>query len=319
MGVKVRPWPDGHYVVIHIAGKRFTKKFESEKTARDAADWMRERIQVMGLDGLRVFSDRLHRCRVVFFRDYAAEWLKTAKHSDLKGSTVGRYESSVNHQLLPSFGGLSLDEIDYSRLKAFCLEKAGGDSPLSRDSIRLAMVAMRQILSEAKREGLIETNPVEHLTKFYGKKASKEPDPLASAELAALETVFAEKFPEYYEFFLLAWKTGLRFGEQRALYWSDVDLRSRHLLIRRNWPANQSIGTPKTSSSVRKVDLAASLIPVLKGLRARRKSEALADAREMGDWVFLDKGEPIDHSRLSKRIWRRACSAAEVRWRSWHQ
>jgi integrase len=57
--------------------------------------------------------------------------------------------------------------------------------------------------------------------------------------------------------------TGLRIGELIALQWDDVDLGRRQLHVRRIWSANR-LTTPKTTHSLRVVDLPPRLVDLLR-------------------------------------------------------
>ena len=318
MSVKVRRWKDGWYVVVHMKGRRKVKKFRDEASARAFADHLTAYLKIHGEEGLRLLG-REPKPDAWTFQKYADKWLKEIQASNLKPSTIDRYASSLKVHLTPFFGRLHLKDIDYALLKNFCLEKA---KEKSRHSVRLMIAALRVVLKEAVREGLIPANPVTSLGKFFGTRSEgrEQPDPFTRSEISDILEKISERWPEYSEWVLCAVRTGLRFGEQRALKWEDIDFRKRVIHVRRNWPVNQDLTTPKTRSGIRQVDMSPELSQALQRLRSRRKAQYLSLGKpEIPDWVFLSKrGGPIHHRNLMRRVWRRALSAAQVRYRHWH-
>ena len=318
MSVKVRRWKDGWYVVVHMRGRRKVKKFQDEPSARAFADHLTAYLKIHGEEGLKLLG-RKPKPEAWTFERYAGKWLKEIQASSLKPSTIDRYASSLKVHLIPFFGRLHLEDINYALLKNFCLEKANSSS---RHGVRLMISALRVVLKEAGREGLIPANPVTSLGKFFGTRTAgrEQPDPFTRSEIADILEKISERSPEYYEWVLCALRTGLRFGEQRALKWEDIDFRRRVIHVRRNWPVGQAMTTPKTRAGIRQVDMSPELTQTLRKLRTRRKTRYLSmGTPEIPEWVFLSKSDrTIHHRNLMRRIWRRALAAAQVRYRHWH-
>lgn len=108
------------------------------------------------------------------------------------------------------------------------------------------------------------------------------------------------------------WKpfwTGLRTSELIALEWSDVNLRQKTVFIRRVRTRTGDKDRPKTSSSIRQVEL---LPPALDALRSQKKITPENGA------IFLNPstGEPWTHDGpLRKTAWKQTLIKAEVRYR----
>jgi integrase len=305
MSVKVRQWPSGDwYVVIHHRRRRYTKRCKSHAEALELSDAMAARLEVLGTGGLKALSGPEPQ-RVVTFETYAAEtWLPQVKAAGLAYTTIRRYESSLTNHLIPAFGRMELAEITYRRVKGLCVEKA---QTLSRDSVRLILAPLRLILKEAVHDGLLEVNPVQGLGRYTRKptlEENHEIEPFTPAELNRLLETAGQFRPRYYEFLLLLARTGLRFGEARALEWSDFDLDQRKLHVKRNWPASGKLTVPKTKKSRRTVDLSPQTVQALRGLRARRNEEALKKRKTLQGWVFLSAiGQPVMYSSFRRRTW----------------
>ena len=107
--------------------------------------------------------------------------------------------------------------------------------------------------------------------------------------------------------YVLALTTGLRRGELLGLRWTDVDLNSRQLHVRR---ALQRVGgklrfvEPKTSTSVRVVVVPKLAVRHLAQHRARQDAERLArgSAWRDHDLVFASsRGTPIEPRNVNRR------------------
>ncbi len=319
MTVKVRKWKDGYYVVAHFNKKRKAKKFESEADAEKFAEDLRAHIRIHGTEAYKLLTQK-RSPESASFRRYSARWLAEAKKTNLKHSTLQRYESCLKTHLAPYFGRLDVDQIDYTLMKQFCLEKQKDNS---KHGVRLMVATMRVILREAQREGLIQANPATQLGQYFGTRTEGRAEmmPFNRKELTALLGVIQSRWPEYYEFVLCAARTGMALGEQRGLWWEDVDFQRKLIHVRRSWSYGRPITTPKTRSRIRKVDMSRELGTALKALRSRRKAEHLRMGRKgkLSEWVFLSKeGRPIHPPNFMRRVWYPAQGAANVTPRNWH-
>ena len=105
----------------------------------------------------------------------------------------------------------------------------------------------------------------------------KEPrtdiDPLGPEEISA----FLAACPAWWRpYFSVAFWTGARPNEMAALKWGDVDAHGGRFRIRAG-PYRGVESTPKTTSSVRDVDM---LFPVADALRALRAQQASARLKQ---------------------------------------
>jgi len=85
---------------------------------------------------------------------------------------------------------------------------------------------------------------------------------------------------QYRNFFVIAFFTGMRFGEMSALKWQNVDFKLGVIKVRETRVRGEE-GSPKTKRSIRDVTM---LTRVVEALRDQRKY-----AIEKGEYVFLNQ------------------------------
>jgi len=208
MTVKVRKWNGSWFVVAHYGGQRKTKKCKNQDEAERLARRIEAQLEVLGPEAFRKFGRR--GSSLPTFSKYATKWLREARTTDRKETTLKLYTGAIRNHLGPCLGKITLDEVSYPILKALCIEL---QPSLSRESIRGIIGVARLIMKEAEREGLIANNPVKDLGRYFGKqKAVRPPDPFSVGELADI-IKNASHWDHYKEFIILSAKTGLRFGD----------------------------------------------------------------------------------------------------------
>ena len=108
-----------------------------------------------------------------------------------------------------------LDTIDYKAVKGFILELKSRyclskPKPLSKNSIRNILAALRLILAEAEADGHIKGNPAANkkLSQFYRTAGRKEEiNPFTISEVHQLEAIFRDKYPWYYALVVCLFRT----------------------------------------------------------------------------------------------------------------
>lgn len=98
-----------------------------------------------------------------------------------------------------------------------------------------------------------------------------------------------ERFPQGSSFYIplqIAFNTGMRGGEVTALQWDDIDLENkiihvRHTLISKGKEGFE-LGTPKTESSYRKINIGDTLTKVLREHKKLQKEMKL----KFGEWYI---------------------------------
>jgi len=236
----------------------------------------------------------------LLFGELAIEWIKI-KEKEIKSSTLRDYRSSMNYHILPLFGNTPIEDIGYRDIKRFVANLS-----CSSKRINNVLVPLRSLFEYAHLSGFIEKNPM-HLVKSV--RAGK-PDihPLSMEEVNLL---LEKVSPRYKNFFIVAFFTGMRFGEMSALKWKNVDFKLDVIKIRETRVRGEE-GMPKTKRSVRDIKI---LPPVVEALRDQRKC-----TMGKSEYVFLNQyGLPLLPDTVNEVIWKPALKKAGLEPRSLYQ
>jgi integrase len=275
MGVKVRKHKGIWYVFIDHLGRRKAKKVGS----REAAEKVRREIEArLALGDLGFMNKETQRPPT--FAEYADTWLKYHADRHLKPSTAHFYREFLGIYVRPSFGQCRLDEIPREAVKSWVAQLAARG--LARNTLRLAVSALRVVLNAAIEDGFISANPARRLGRLVkAEKPENEASALAPEEVDTFLQAVKAHYPNQYPFFLTALRAGLREGELLALRWGDIQFgqendSNRYILVQRNYDRrSHKFLTPK-SKKPRRVDLSRELRQVLLELRDQRLLEAFS-------------------------------------------
>ena len=90
---------------------------------------------------------------------------------------------------------------------------------------------------------------------------------------------FDFKEGDYVEFFLCAFRTGMRLGELLGLKWRDIDWNQKFIRVERSYKRGRFDKTK--TGRVRRVDMSNQLSVSLKNLLVKRKKEALKKEKQV--------------------------------------
>ena len=150
---------------------------------------------------------------------------------------------------------------------------------MAKDSIRLILAALSVLYSDAVEKEIVLKNPTIGMGKFYRQapKIHEEIEPLTEEEVVQLLEASLKYAPDQYPLFLCALHTGMRSGELAGLRWGDIDWNGKFIEVRRNFVRGK-LGTLKTKSGRRRVDLSDELIETLS--RLADKAGGSAESRQ---------------------------------------
>ena len=150
-------------------------------------------------------------------------WIDTFKRN-CRNTTIVEYKG-IYKSIKQELGWRKLQT-----LEPVILQKVLND--LKSDNQRkMVKTILSDILDKAKRNGLISKNPAKNLITQIDNEYPKEQRVLSIQETE----LFLEysKESRYYNLFVVALETGMRIGELKALYWSDIDFSRRALWVKK--------------------------------------------------------------------------------------
>ena len=243
------------------------------------------------------------------FSSYAESWRHSSEVAGLAVSTRNRDLGYLNRYVLPEFGHLRLNDLDYERVdrwvvKLLATGGAGGNG-LSPDTVRVAGLVLKKILARAVRTRHIRINPCEGVK--LPKSAKKPITVISEPEIYRLAEVIDRRY-QYLP--IVACFTGLRPGELVGLTWRRVDFVNRTIEVQE--VVIESEGRlhakdhPKSTAGVRRVPMTDQVIEAL-----QQQSEQVPSGPV--DWIFPGPmGGPTRLNNFRKRFWSEAVRAAGI-------
>lgn len=262
---------------ITLGTFEYTKYFPDSRMAKKLA--LESKFRVSGSGALTLLQD------------FALRWVneKTVEWRSTQSKTVA---GVLDKYLLPRFGGKAVGEITKDDILAFRTELAsmpgrkGGT--LSPSRINHIMTPLRMILNEAAdRHGF--SSP------FRGIKSLKVPKTDVSPfTLEEVRKIIEAIRPDYINYIITRFFTGMRTSEICGLQWKCVDFERQQILVRQALVDGKMIGT-KNDGSFRAIDMS---VPVLQALREQNK------ATGHFEFVFCNRtGKPLNNNNFTRRIW----------------
>jgi integrase len=226
------------------------------------------------------------------FRDFAQEWFETWVKNNNKYSEVVRKRYTLRARLIPFFGDIPVDQIETHHVESYKAQTRR--EGLENQTINNHLTVLSGCLRSAQDRYDLPKPPK---IKFLKTRPART-DFLSPEET---DRLLANSCGVWREVFLMALKTGLRFGELKALSWADINWANRSVTIRHSWSmAKKGLDTPKNNRE-RTVPLVAEVTDML--LRKPRR----------GPFVFVDAhGRSFSPARLNRAL-RNACARAGIR------
>ena len=211
---------------------------------------------------------------------WAGRWLAAQGH--LKPSTRARYKGLLDVQILPTWGGYSLQDVDFLDVQGWVSDLTG--SGLSGSSVRQAHRVFSLLMETAVRSKRLSVNPAVGVKLPRASKPEKSflthEQVIALAEAAGEPKVAAPDLPpspqarrlagERRTIILVLSYCGLRWGELAALRVGRVDTMRRRITVAESVTevaGTLTWGTPKTHQQ-RSVPIPRFLITELDALKA---------------------------------------------------
>ncbi|MEH0742573.1 site-specific integrase [Vibrio cholerae] len=215
--------------------------------------------------------EALHRARCPdyqypFFSDYANEWFERQKGS-WKPSYQSTVRNTLDRYLIAEFGDMLIGDIRLSHLDFFRQDLQGrsgrdGQTLLTNKRINHILWPLIAILSLGAEEYHF---PYPFRRYRALKEERAESNPLTIDEVRAF---LAAVDPQWYDYFLVRFWTGLRSCEIHGLCWQHIDFDHRLIRIRQNF-VNGELGDVKTPKSRRDLKMSEAIYEALNRQRQR--------------------------------------------------
>ena len=261
---------------------------------RDKLDEARDRIKVEA--PVRDSTLRLYQ--------WIEHWSATSlEASSRKPSTKQLYRLLARKHLCPApLGTTPLDRLRKSDVDGLLVKLRRGG--LSSSSVRQVYTILRQVLDDARLDGLIASNPATRVPR--PRVARTETRHLSAAEVTA---VLAEtQGLRYHPVLVLIAATGLRRDEALALRWEHIDFGRGLLRVAATMSRvgdELVITEPKTARSRRTVPISPAVMSMLKAHKATQAAERLRAGEE---WTYsglvfaTEAGGPVEPRNILRTI-----------------
>ena len=219
----------------------------------------------------------------LWFSEMQIQWRRS--HSETIALTIRKY-------LVPAFEGKEVGSITKAEILAFrsTLAKVTvrNDKSLSASRINKIMMPLRMIMGEA-------ANRHNFSSPYTGIKSLKEPrTDVQPFTISEVNKIINSVRPDYKNYYLVRFFTGMRTSEVHGLQWEYVDFENRQILIRQALVREELIYT-KNDSSFRNIDMSE---PVYQALLEQKKTT--------GQFAFVfcgALGNPLHLNNVNDRVW----------------
>ena len=286
-----------------VTGRRRSTSFygPTAEAVRDKLDEARDRIKVEA--PVRDSTLRLSQ--------WIEHWSATSlEASSRKPSTKQLYRLLARKHLCPPpLGATPLDRLRKSDVDGLLVKLRRGG--LSDSTVRQVYTILRQVLEDAKLDGLIASNPVTRVTR--PRVAHTEAHYLDAAAVTAV--LAAAEGLRYKPVLTLIAATGLRRGEALALRWEHVNFTDGLIKVActvSRVGASLVFTEAKTARSRRTVPISPATVAMLRAHKAGQAAEKLraGDQWQESGLVFTtEAGGPVEPRNILRTIQTAAAKA----------
>lgn len=227
----------------------------------------------------------------ITFKSFAYTWYEQMNVT-WRDSYRRNIKTLLFGRILEHFGNLPITTITKSDLLSFraqlaSVRKKNGNA-LSPDHINRHLKILRMILQEAA-ERFEFVSPASSLKLLKIPKSDIDP-----FNLEEIQKIIATVRPDFKDYLITRFFTGMRPAEIDGLRWQYVDLDKKLISVRETLVKNQ-INYTKTDSSQRDIEMSEIVL-----LALRRQSAITGE----NDYVFCtNTGTPLCQRNFSRRVW----------------
>lgn len=241
------------------------------------------------------------------FQDYAEGWL--SRQRKYAPSTLASYRRLLE-VVYPFIGAIPLCKLRplaiENMLSQLRKRKNRRGQPVRESTVQHYLSAVSAVLSDAKRNEIIQTNPA-RMIDLPTTNRMEQHIPTVQEVQRLLQALSME--PRHFRvFYLLAMATGCRRGELCALRWSDFRSVSGGFILtvsrsRSSVPGKGIVEGGTKNGKSREVYLSSDLRGILFAYKRRKQMEADKQHRRLSPYLFTDEqGQLIHPDTFTKRL-----------------
>ena len=306
---KGQPW----WVFIHHDGVRRSRKVGDKKTTEAVAARIREKIAAGAFQVAETAP-------VPPFGEVAERWFAFMTSTGVAEGTLSGYRTILDKHLAPVFGAQRVASI--TRAQVVDLLMGARAQGYSASHVGIRLVVLNGVFHRAIAEQVMDQTPTVGIKREIRLKVpTPTPEPFDFEGWERLLAIAGGAFAgqEYLAPLLsTAFYAGLRIGELLGLRWVDINFGEKLLTVQRTYHGHGRFGPPK-SRKPRPVELADSLVAVLKAHRSRELAKGLRlRGATLPAQVFTDADGRVLCGRHIRRVWEEVLAAAGMPRRKFH-
>lgn len=285
---------------VRKRGKKWYYSFEGAKINGKRIRYERVggNTKAAALESLRKALNEYERSGIIedmtdmSVQDYFDYWYEDYVMRNLKYNTQMNYRNVIDLHILPYIGKYKLKAIQPAVVQKVI------DSDFEKGLAKQTLSIIKTVMSGAFRRAvypyqMIRSDPTRYIQMpKYDQRHKSTKDNLKIITLEQFQTLqeYVPQSSPYYIPMMIAFYTGLRRGEVLGLTWDNISFEHKTLNVEKiiimkgkEW----EIGTPKTQSSYRTIDIGGQLIEILKKHRKRQLENKMFYGQHYTDNNFI--------------------------------
>jgi integrase len=194
------------------------------------------------------------------------QWLQRCEKKELSRSTLSNYRRMVKHHIVPLIGREKLARLTLPMIEGYCDELL--NRKRSHYTTRKTLVALKAVLDEARRRGLVAQN-VAQPVRVHGSGRTRRKIGIGIDVPSAedVQTLMDHAGTSLRPLLVTAIFTGMRTGELRGLMWENVDFGREVIVVRQSADSWGTIKRPKTAAGEREIPMSPMVVNTLREWR----------------------------------------------------
>lgn len=233
------------------------------------------------------------------FEVYARRWLE--RQTKYAPGTLAFYRRSLE-TVFPEIGAIKLNRlrpIALENLLAKLRKRTYRGHPIKEKTVQKYLTVVSAVLSDAKRNEIIEKNPVRMIDLPDAERKTQEIPTMQ--EMQQFLSALCYEEPVFRLFYFLAVTTGMRRGELCALRWEDVIVTGSYegyILVRHSRSTISGVGVQegKTKNGrERIIALDENIYSLLRSLYYHKICLRERDGTSISDYIFTNENGTLIH------------------------